>query len=234
GILVRRAAVLPFGEPQLLGAVAHHPLVEHAIVVDQALPRAAGRRMPVAGDPVDHVAAVAGPQSAGIGAVQERVLLLRRGPALLQVLPRAIAPMLADRVGECLAVAGGAVEVDHHHRVALARIGLRVPAIAPAVAEAALRAAVDQEGHRIALAFLVVPRLDHVAVHRLVVPAAEGELLVLAEGHVRQHLRRARRDRALRRAADAAGDDLVAALHRGAGEHIARPGDGEAADAAVA
>src|SRR5690606_25946253 len=100
--------------------------------------------------------------------------------------------------------------------------------------ETARRAAVDQEGHRIALAFLVVPGLDHVAVHRLVAPATEGDLLVLAEGHGRHHLRCARRDRALRRTADAAGDDLVAALHRGAGEHIARSGDGEAADAAVA
>ena len=137
--------------------------------------------VPVAGDPVDHVAAVAGAERAGLVAVEEGVLLLRRGPALLQVFQRAVAPVLADRVGERLAVAGRAVEVDHHHRVALAGIGLRIPAVAPAVAEAALRAAVDQERDRILLAFLVVPRLDHVAVHGVAVPALELELLVVAE-----------------------------------------------------
>src|SRR3546814_12425122 len=98
------------------------------------------------------------------GAVGEGVLLRRRGPALLLVLQRPVAPVLADRGGEFLPVTDRTVEVDHHHRVALPRVGLRVPAVAPAVAEAALRAAVDQECHRILLAFLVVPRLDHIAV----------------------------------------------------------------------
>src|SRR5690606_6143181 len=112
--------------------------VEHAVVVDQALPGS----VPVAGDPVDHVAAVAGAQGAGTVAVQEGVLLLRGRPALLQVLQRLAAPVATDRIGEGLAVAGGTVEVDHHHRIALARVGLRGPAVAPAVAEAALRAAV--------------------------------------------------------------------------------------------
>src|SRR5690606_39883920 len=102
---------------------------------DQALPRL----VPVAGDPVDHEAAVAGAERAGLVAVEEGVLPLRRGPALLQVFQRAVAPVAADRVGECLAVAGAAVEIDHHHRVALPGVGLRVPAVAPAVAEAALR-----------------------------------------------------------------------------------------------
>src|SRR3546814_12527673 len=99
--------------------------------------------MPVAGEPVHHVAAVAGAECAGVGAVEEVVLLLRRGPALLQVLQRPVAPVLADRVGEFLPVTDRTVDVDHHHRVALPRVGLRVPAVAPAVAEAALRAAVD-------------------------------------------------------------------------------------------
>lgn len=108
-----------------------------------------------------------------------------RRPSLLQIFQRAVAPMLADGVGEFLAVAGGAVEVDHHHRVALAGVGLRIPTVAPAIAEAALRAAVDQERHRIGLAFLIVVRLDHVAMHGVVVPALELELLVVAELHIR-------------------------------------------------
>src|SRR5690606_31257312 len=147
---------------------------------------------------------------------------------------RAVTPVLADRVGDGLAVADRPVEIDHHRGIALPGIGLRIPAVAPAVAEAALRAAVDQERHRVFLARLVVPGLDHVAVHGVAVPAGEAELLVVAEGHVGQHFLRARGDRALGRAADAAGDDLVAALERVAGEHRGRAGEREAADAAVA
>src|SRR3546814_19392173 len=71
-------------------------------MVDQALPRL----VPDSGDPVHHVAAVAGAQRAGLVAVEERVLVLGGGPALLQVLQRAVAPVLADRVGEGLAVTG--------------------------------------------------------------------------------------------------------------------------------
>ncbi len=107
-----------------------------------------------------------------------------RRPSLLQIFQRAVAPMLADGVGEFLAVAGGAVEVDHHHRVALAGVGLRIPTVAPGIAEAALRA-VDQERHRIGLAFLIVVGLDHVAMHGVVVPALELELLVVTELHIR-------------------------------------------------
>ncbi len=43
------------------------------------------------------------------------------------------------------------------------------------VAETALRAAVNQEGHRVFLALLIVRRLDHVAVDGFVVPAVEIE-----------------------------------------------------------
>src|SRR5690606_7724514 len=72
----------------------------------------------------------------------------------------------------------GTVEVDHHHRVALARVRLGVPAIAPAVAEAALRAAVDQERDRIAATLLEARGLDHVNMDRRIVRALERELLV--------------------------------------------------------
>ena len=126
------------------------------------------------------------------------------------------------------------MEIDHHHRIALARICLRVPAIAPAIAEAALRTAVDQERHGILLARLVVPRLDHVAMHGLAVPANEIELFVLAPGHVRQHLAGARGDRAQRSlAVGAAGVDDVAALHRIARDRQRRPGQVERGHAAV-
>ncbi len=63
-------------------------------------------------------------------AVEEVILFERCRPTLFQVFEWAVAPVLADRVGEGLAVAAGAVEV----------VGPRV-----------LRAAVDQKGDRIFL-----------------------------------------------------------------------------------
>src|SRR3546814_8483478 len=90
---------------------------------------------------------------------------------------------------------------------------LRVPAVAPAVAEAALRAAVDQECHRILLAFLVVPRLDHIAVDSVVVPALEAELLEVGERRLRHHLAGAGRDRAQLRGVHAGREQLVAGLN---------------------
>ncbi len=95
--------------------------------------------------------------------------------------------MLGDGVFEGLAVAGGAVEIDHHHRITGAGIGLRVPAIGPAVAERALRPAVDQEGDRIGLALFITDRLDDIAMNVFIVPALEAELLVLAGGQAIEH-----------------------------------------------
>ena len=52
--------------------------------------------------------------------------------------------MLADGVGKGLAIAGRSVEIDHHHGIAGAGIGLGVPAIVEKVAKGSLRAAMDQ------------------------------------------------------------------------------------------
>ncbi len=93
----------------------------------------------------------------------------------MQVFQRPVAPVPDDRLGEGLAVAAGAVEIDHDHGVAHAGPDLRVPAIAPGVAEGSVRAAVDQEGHGIFAAGLEVGRLDHIAVHGFAVPAGETE-----------------------------------------------------------
>ncbi len=177
-IFPRGAAVLPLGEPELLRRKAHGEGVEDAVVVDQAFE---GIR-PVSGDPVDHIAAVGRPERAGAVTVEEAIGPQGVGPALLQVLQRAIAPVLADRVGEGLAVTDRAVEIDHHHRIAGPGIGLGVPAPGPVVAEGALRPAVDQEGDRIFFARDIVGGLDHPGVDGFVVPALEGELLGLAEG----------------------------------------------------
>ena len=133
------AAVFPFGEPQFFRRVSHAAVVEHAIVVDQALEAV----RPVTGDPVHHVAAVRRAQRAAALAVQPREFFGGRFQAFLQVDQRLAAPVAADGIREFLAIAGRAVEVDEDGGVAGARIHLRIPAVAPAVAEAALRAAVD-------------------------------------------------------------------------------------------
>ena len=177
-VVIGRPAVLPLGEPELLGGIAHAEGVEDAVVIDQAFERAG----PVAGDPVDHIAAVGRSQRAGLVAVEEGVAFPGKGPALLQVFQRAVAPVLADRIGEGLAVAGRTVEIDHHHRIARPGIGRGVPAPGPGIAERALRPAMDDEGDRILPALDIAGRLDDIAVHRLAVPAGEAELLGLAEG----------------------------------------------------
>ncbi len=131
-------------------------------------------------DPVDHVAAVARAQRGHALAVEPRVLRQRRVEAHHQIAVRRAAPVVADRVGEGLAVAGRAVEVDEHHAVAAARIGLRVPPVVEVIAEAALGAAVDEERDRVLLARDPARRLHHVAVHGVALVTLERELLVVA------------------------------------------------------
>ena len=111
------------------------------------------------------------------------------------------------------------MEVDHHHRKALASVGLRIPAIAPAIAEAALRAAVDQERHRILLACLVVRRLDHIAVDRLAIPADEIELLEVAPGDFLQLRLVVVAELARIGAVGLGREQLARAAHRVAHEH---------------
>src|SRR6185295_19957813 len=98
-------------------------------------------------------------EGAGVRGVDPGVARGGGGQALAEVLERFAAPILRDRVGERLAVAGRAVEVDHHRRVAGTGIDLRVPAVVEVVLERALRAAVDQEGDRVLPARLEADRL---------------------------------------------------------------------------
>ncbi len=56
------------------------------------------------------------------------------------------------------------------------------------VAHRALRATVDDEGHRIFHARHMIPRLDHVAMHGFAIPAGKTELLVLTQAYVGQRL----------------------------------------------
>ena len=107
-------------------------------------------------------------------AVHPGILIQGRGQAFLQILERLPSPVAADRIAEGLPVARGTVEIDHHHGVAGARIGLRVPAVVEVVAERPLGPAVDQESDRILLGRIEIDGLDDVAVDGLVVPALEA------------------------------------------------------------
>ncbi len=181
-MLPAKTAGLVFGEAWDVSGIGHRAGVEDAVVVDQAPPRL----VPGAGDPGDHVAAIGAAERTGAAGVQPGIFRLGRRPALLQVFQRPVAPVLDDGLGEGFAVAGGAVEIDHHHGVAHAGPDLRVPAVAPGVPEGAVRAAVDQEGHRVLGPGMPAVGLDHIAMDGLAVPAGEGEGLVGRHGRVGQ------------------------------------------------
>src|SRR6185503_11048195 len=89
---------------------------------------------PAALDPVHHIAAIGAAERAGAVGVELWVIRGREGGALLQVLERPAAPVAVDAVGEGLAVAGAAVEIDADRGIAPADEHARVPAIRPAVA----------------------------------------------------------------------------------------------------
>ena len=173
--------------------------VEDAGVVDQTGPRP----VPLPGDQIDHIAAVGGAERAGAVAVDEGVRGQGGGPALLQVLQRPVAPVVVDGVGEGLAVAGRAVEIDHDHGVSGRGVDLRVPAIGPALGPGRLGPAVDQIDGRIGPALDIADRLEHPALHELVVPAREVETFGVGQvqrGHRRRVLGRERPPRTRRRA----------------------------------
>ena len=182
GVLPRGPAMLPLREPQLLRREVGEPLVEIAVVTDQAAPRL----VPDAGDEVDHVTAEARTQGRGAGRIKERVSLEGGRVPLLEVLERLPAPVVADRIREGLAVPGRAVEVDHDDRVPGARVDLRVPTVVPVVPSAPLRPAVDDEGDGIPTCRVEAGRLHHVPVDGLAIPAGERELLGVADIEIAQ------------------------------------------------
>ena len=77
-----------------------------------------------------------------------RIVAAGGGEAEAQILERRAAPVAVDRVGEGLAVAGRAVEIDGDRAIARRGEHPGVPAIGPAIAERALRAAMDQQQRR--------------------------------------------------------------------------------------
>src|SRR5262249_37739408 len=135
-------------------------------------------------------------------AVEPVVLRERRGEALLEILERLAAPVLADRIRELLAIARRAVEVDEHDAIAVPGPHLRVPAIAPGIPERHLVSAMNDARYRVCLAGGEADRFHHILIPRLVVPSLEAELLVLAHRTLAEdvlvHVREATRVTAIR------------------------------------
>ena len=135
GLLPRRPAELPLGEPELLGRPVLARQVEDAGVADQCL-EAVG----VPGDPVDHEPAVRAAAGRHPRLVQERIGLEGVIQPLHEVVVHPAGPVLADLVGELLPVAGRAPRVDRHDGVSRRGEHLVVPAVVPLVVPGALAA----------------------------------------------------------------------------------------------
>ena len=91
------------------------------------------------------------PQAATRDPSRKLYVFKRMIEPLHQVFVDAAGPVLADLVGELLAVAGRAPRVDRHHGIARRGEHLVVPAIVPLVVPGSLRPAVDQEDDRVFL-----------------------------------------------------------------------------------
>ena len=141
----------------------------------------AGKTIRVALDPGGHVAAIAAagrghPFRVDVGKAFQQIV---RG--FQDVLQRPVAPLVEDALGEFLAQAGRAVTVDPGDNVAGRGKHVGVPAIAPAVAVHAVRAAVHQLDERVGLLRVVAGGQHEPAVDFLARGAVEPVALHLAE-----------------------------------------------------
>src|SRR5262249_55878008 len=123
-VVPRQAAELPLRKPKLFRAAVSRFSVERAVMRNQAL-----EAIGMAKDPVDHVAAIAGAQSALALLVDERVGLLRVIQAVHQVNIGRSAPIFVHAINEGLSVAGAAAWINHDHYVPAGGEQLGVPAI---------------------------------------------------------------------------------------------------------
>ena len=135
-IVVRRAAEIPLGKPELFGNAILAYQVERARHRDERL-----EAVRVARDPVHHVAAVgrargADPFTVNVGQGDEVIQPLH------DVLVALTAPILADRVHELLPESFAPVKVGDEDHVARRRECLHVPVRVPVIEEGRLGAAV--------------------------------------------------------------------------------------------
>ena len=115
------------------------------------------------------------PAAAELGPVQKRVFLQREIQALHQVVVDPAGPVLADLVGEILAVTGRAAGVDGDHGISHGREHLIIPAPVPFVMPGTLGAAMDQEDDRIGLLGVEPGRAQQPAMNLVVVGPGELE-----------------------------------------------------------
>ena len=130
---------------------------------------------PLPHEPVHHIAAIAGPQRAGIVRRDGGIELGGGGEAQFQIGERLAAPILVDRVREGLAISRAAVEIDSNGGQPVAGKDFRVPAEAPAIPETALRPAMDEISRRRAPGRPV--RLDHLPPDGVAIRTLEAEPL---------------------------------------------------------
>ena len=181
-VAVRSPFELPVIEPEFFGRSPGRFGIEHAVVRHDALETVG---MPK--HPVRHVSAVASAQSALAVFVDERISLLRVVQPLHQIFKWSAAPIPVDRVNELLPVSSRAVEVDHDNHVSVGGEKFRIPAIRPVVSPSPLRAAVDEELHRIFLGSIKVRWLDEETFDLVALRAREPERFKRRHGDFREH-----------------------------------------------
>ena len=90
-----------------------------------------------------------------------------------QVFVRSTAPITVNGVGELLPRASRTMEVDHDDHVSIRREQFGIPAIRPVISPRSLRAAVDEEFHRIFFRSFEVRRLNQSTFHPVAVRTGE-------------------------------------------------------------
>lgn len=179
----RSAQELRLDKVQLVGVVVERVDVEHAVVADQTL-EAVGLRV----QPVDHVATVAGAETADVGRVDPVVFLAESVDEHHEVEVRLASPVADDGFAELIAERAAAVNVGLDNRVAGACERLDVPAVVEVVFPRRLWATVDQKQQRVFLAFFEAVGLEEEGLDVVAIRALVGQVDRLGHGKLGHHL----------------------------------------------
>ena len=161
-----QAAVVPVGEPHLLGGVVHVLLVEDAGVGHEAVEGVTVD----AGQVVDAVAAVRGSHGRYAAHVRLGLDVAGGGEVVLHVEAGVVSGNL---LAPLLAEGRGAAAVGKYHDIALVAHLQEVPAVAPALGQGVLRAAFAHLDGRIGLGRVELGRVQHPGEHLLAVHGGE-------------------------------------------------------------
>src|ERR1700688_4912218 len=141
----------------------------------------------MAKNPIRHVAAEAGSQSALAVLIDERIRALGIVEALHQVFERSATPLAVNRIDEFLAIPRRSVEIDHDDHVAIGREEFGIPTIAPVISPSSLWSPVNQEFDRVFFLGIEVRRLDKEAFHFFIARAREPESFERSHGDAREN-----------------------------------------------